>query len=42
VVDVWESQEAAEAFGEKLGPILEGVGITDPPQKYEAHAFVKA
>ena len=42
VVDVWESQEAAEAFGEKLGPVLTEVGITDPPQQYEAHAFVIA
>ena len=40
VVDVWESQEAAEAFGEKLGPVLAEVGITDPPQMYEAYAFV--
>jgi hypothetical protein len=42
VVDVWESQEAAEAFGEKLGPALAEVGITDPPQMYEAHAFVSS
>lgn len=40
IVDVWESQEAAEAFGEKLGPVLAEVGITDPPQMYEAYAFV--
>jgi len=40
VVDIWESQEAAEAFGEKLGPVLAEVGITDPPQMYEAYAFV--
>ena len=42
VVDVWESEEAANAFGEQLGPILEEIGITDPPQMYEAHAFVSA
>ncbi len=42
VVDVWESEDAAEAFGEKLGPILAEVGITDPPQMYEAYAFVSA
>ncbi len=40
VVDVWESEEAANRFGETLGPILEEVGITDPPQLYAAHAFV--
>ena len=42
VVDVWESEDAANAFGEQLGPILEEIGITDPPQMYEAHAFVSA
>jgi len=42
IVDVWESQEAAEAFGEKLGPVLAEVGITDPPEMYEAYAFVSA
>lgn len=40
VVDVWESQEAVDAFGEQLRPVLDEVGITDPPQIYEAHAFV--
>ena len=40
IVDVWESQEAAEAFGEKLGPVLAEIGITDPPQLYETYAFV--
>jgi hypothetical protein len=40
IVDVWESREAAEAFGEKLGPALAEVGITDQPQMYEAYAFV--
>ena len=27
VVDVWESQEALDKFGETLGPILGGLGI---------------
>ncbi len=40
IVDVWESQEAAEAFGAKLGPVLAEVGITDQPEMYEAYAFV--
>ena len=40
VIDVWESREAADAFGEKLGPVLAEVGITDPPQMYETYAFV--
>ena len=40
VVDVWESQESVDAFGEKLGPVLAEVGITDAPQMYETYAFV--
>ncbi len=42
VVDVWESEESCRRFGEQLGPILQEVGITDPPQMYEAHTFVSA
>jgi hypothetical protein len=42
IVDVWESEEAAQAFGEQLGPILEEVGITDQPEMYEAHTFVSS
>ena len=40
VVDVWESEEAAGRFGEILQPILEEVGITDPPELYPAETFV--
>jgi len=42
VVDVWESAEAAQRFGEKLAPHLQDAGITTQPEIYEAHAFVKA
>lgn len=42
VVDVWESEEAAGRFGEILQPILQEVGITDPPELYPAEAFVSA
>ena len=42
VVDVWESAEAASRFGAFLGPILQGVGVTDMPEVYEAHTFVSA
>ncbi len=42
VVDVWESEEACNRFGEILGPILQEVGITDPPEVYPAAAFVSA
>jgi hypothetical protein len=42
VVDVWESEDACRRFGEKLMPILQQVGITDQPELYPAHTFVKA
>ena len=42
VVDVWESQDACDAFGQHLGPILEEVGITDPPEMYPAETFVSS
>ena len=40
VVDVWESEEACRRFGDRLGPILEEVGIKDPPEMYPTYAFV--
>lgn len=42
VIDVWQSEEACNQFGEKLGPILQEVGINDPPEIYPAHVFVSA
>ena len=42
VVDVWESEEAFQAFGEHLGPIIEEVGVTAQPEVYPAHAFVSS
>ena len=42
VFDVWESEEACNRFGEVLMPILQEVGIDDPPQIYPTHAFVSA
>lgn len=42
VVDVWRSEEACNRFGEILGPILQEVGVDDPPEIYPAHAFVSA
>ena len=42
VVDVWESEEACNQFGEVLAPILREVGIEEEPELYEAHAFVSA
>lgn len=40
VVDVWESEEACRRFGDRLGPILEEVGIKDPPEMYLPHTFI--
>jgi hypothetical protein len=42
VVDVWESEEACNRFGEALGPHLQEVGITDQPEMYSPRAFVSA
>ena len=42
VVDVWESEEAAQAFGQQLGPILQEAGVTDEPEMYPAHTFVNS
>ena len=40
VVDVWESEEACNRFGEILQPILQEIGIVDPPELYPAEVFV--
>ncbi len=40
VVDVWESEDACNRFGEVLGPILKEVGVDDQPEICEAHTFV--
>jgi hypothetical protein len=42
VVDVWESEEACNRFGEALAPILQEVGVEVQPEIYEAHTFVSA
>jgi len=42
VVDVWESEEAFERFGEELAPIMEALGIEGEPDVYAAHTFVSA
>jgi hypothetical protein len=42
VLDVWESEDALNRFGEVLRPILQEVGIDDQPQVYPTHAFVTA
>ena len=42
VVDVWESEEAAQRFGEQLAPHLQEANITSEPEVYPAHTFVSA
>ena len=42
VVDVWESEEAARQFGEKLVPIMQELNISAEPEIYPAHTFVGA
>jgi hypothetical protein len=42
VVDVWESEDAANRFGETLGPVLREVGVEAEPEMYPAHTFVSA
>jgi hypothetical protein len=42
VVDVWESEEACNRFGEVLAPLLQEVGIDARPELYPAFAFVSA
>jgi hypothetical protein len=42
VVDVWESQEALEAFGAHLMPILREIGVQGDPEIYPLHTLVSA
>jgi hypothetical protein len=42
VVDVWESEDAAQRFGETLIPILREIGVVAEPEVYPAHTFVSA
>jgi hypothetical protein len=42
VVDVWESEEAFQRFGEKLMPVLKQAGVQATPEVYPVHTFVSA
>jgi hypothetical protein len=42
VVDVWESEEALQTFGETLVPILQEVGVEAELKMYPAHTFVSS
>jgi hypothetical protein len=42
VVDVWESEETCNKFGETLAPILQEVGVDEKPELYQADTYVSA
>jgi hypothetical protein len=42
IVDVWESQEAADRFKEVIAPIAQEAGIEEPMKTYAVHTFVSA
>ena len=42
VVDVWQSEEMFQRFGERLMPILKAVGVEGQPEVYPAHTLVSA
>ena len=43
VSEIWDSEEQLQAFGERLMPILAGIGIefAGPPEIFEAHNTIK-
>lgn len=42
VVDVWESEQSFQSFGNALMPILNELGIEAQPEIYPAHTVVTA
>jgi hypothetical protein len=42
VVDVWESEDAVQRFGDVLMPILADIGVEGEPEIYPAHTYVSA
>jgi len=42
VVDVWESQDAFDRFGQTLGPLLQEAGVEGGHDFYQVHTFVSA
>jgi hypothetical protein len=42
VIDVWQSEEAFQRFGEALAPIMEKLGLNEQPEIYQVHTFVSA
>ena len=42
IVDVWESEEAVARFREAIAPIVQEIGIEDPPEFFPVHTFISA
>jgi len=42
VIDVWESEEAFQKFGEALKPIMAKLGLEEQPETYAVHTLVSA
>ena len=42
VVDVWESEEAANRFAEIIVPLLQELGVEGDPEVYAVHTHVVA
>ena len=40
VVDIWESEEAFGRFGERLGAIMQELGVEEQPRVFPAHNSV--
>ena len=40
VVDVWESEEAFQRFGEVIGPVLQEIGFPGEPRLFPVHTVV--
>ncbi len=41
VIDVWESEEAFQRFGDVIGPVLQEIDYPGQPQIFAVHNFVK-
>ena len=42
VIDVWQSEEAFQRFGEALAPIMARLGLEEQPEVYPVHTLVSA
>ena len=41
VSDIWDSRESFEQFSQKLGPILEELGVKGAPEFIEVHNIIE-